>query len=583
MSFLSELKRRNVIRAGVHYLIVTWFVLQSLEVGTSLLELPAWTVPLVLTLLALGLPVALVLSWVFELTPEGFKLESEVADGASITTRTGRKLDVAAATFFVLTLVVIAVDRSLPDAAEQAPEAGRAAAPRLSIAVLPFVNMSSDEENRYFSDGLTEELLNLLAKTPPLQVAARTSAFAFRDSDADIREIARRLNVAHVLEGSVRKSGSAIRVTAQLIDARDGYHVWSETWDRELTDIFAIQDEISAAVVDVLRVELLGEAPRAYATDLRAFELWLEARAEAGRFTRAGLEAAEELATRALAIDPGYADAWYGLSVIYSNMVSQDVMSPASGFEQARAAAARALEIDPGHAKALSSLGWIALYWERDTARAASYMQRALALAPHDPRVLNALATLHSAFGQADEAVEFYGRALAADPLSTPVLANLAQQLMDMDRFDAAAGFIERIEAVQPESYMLTRSRAWMDLSSGRYDAAVTKFEALPGLVGTWGLALAHHGRGDAEASDEALAQLQSMASSGVAVASVHAHRGEIDLAFQSLDQAIRSGSDAAMEIRSIRFLSNAHDDPRWELLLAQLGLSDDDARRIGL
>lgn len=584
MSFFSELKRRNVIRVGILYLVAAWLAMQVADVSTSILDLPDWIGRLIFLLLAMGLPIALVASWIFELTPDGIKLDKNVPAEASVSHTTARKLDVAVTALLIIALLAIGLDRLVPEQAEPADTVSSTeATPHNSIAVMPFVNMSPDANNVYFSDGLSEELLNLLAKIPELRVAARTSAFALRDSNIGIREIGGKLNVAHVLEGSVRKSGSKIRITAQLINANDGYHLWSETWDRDLVDVFAIQDEIAAAVVNVLRLELLGDPPRAYETDVEAFELGLKARAAAARFTREGLEEAQALATEAIAIDPNYADAWYGLSIVYSNMVSQDIMTASDGFSKARAAAMRALEIDPLHARSLSSLGWIAMFWERDMDKAARYMQRALELAPGDPRVLNAYGTLQSAYGRNDQTIEYYGRALSRDPLSVPVLANLALEYMNTGSFEEARALVERIRGVDPESYMLDRSIAWLNMSEGNYEDAIIGFEALPGLMGDWGLALSYYGLGDIDSSDDAIAALGTEVSSLVAVAGAYAHRGENDKAFDFLQRAVESDSDAVMEIRMYPAFSRVHDDPRWQALLEQLGLSDADAERLGL
>ena len=247
----------------------------------------------------------------------------------------------------LLALGGMVADRLIPEEAATVQTAAvdtpAAAGPSAqSIAVLPFVNMSADAANEYFSDGLSEELLNLLAKVPGLQVAARTSTFIFKGSDASIPEIANELHVAHVLEGSVRKSGDNIRVTAQLIKASDGYHLWSETWDRRLTDIFTIQDEIAAAVVSALKVTLLGEIPQARVTDPRTYELYLRSKAAANLSTEEGYEQAALLLNESLAIDPEYAEAWSELGTVQINQTGQGFVPPDIGFQRARASNLRA-------------------------------------------------------------------------------------------------------------------------------------------------------------------------------------------------------------------------------------------------
>ena len=251
-NLFSELKRRNVVRVAVAYLVIGWVLAQIAELVLPTFGAPEWVLKTLIFLFILGLPVALFFSWAYELTAQGVKKTAEVDDDDSITHSTGRKLDFVIIGALVLALGYFAWDKFGGEPAETGESEGLR-----SIAVLPFVNMSADPEQEYFSDGISEELLNVLAKVPGLRVAARTSSFQFKGENRDVAEIARQLRVAHVIEGSVRKSGTRLRITAQLIDAEEGFHIWSETYDRELDDIFAIQDEIAHAIVEAL-VERLG-------------------------------------------------------------------------------------------------------------------------------------------------------------------------------------------------------------------------------------------------------------------------------------------------------------------------------------
>ena len=270
MSFFSELKRRNVFKVAAAYIIVGWLLLQVSDTLVPALHLPEWFHSGVAFLLIIGFPLAVIFAWAFEMTPDGLKREKEVDRSQSITRVTGQKLNNALIGMLVLALGYFVIDKFVLDPrrdaelvqnnqSEKLQEAGADVQGgeefgNKSIAVLPFVNMSDDGANEYFSDGLSEELLNLLAKIPDLKVAARTSSFQFKGKTGDIESIATQLKVANVLEGSVRKSGNQVRITAQLIKADDGYHLWSETYDRTLENIFAVQDEIAAAVVDALKV-----------------------------------------------------------------------------------------------------------------------------------------------------------------------------------------------------------------------------------------------------------------------------------------------------------------------------------------
>ena len=241
MILVSELRRRNVFRMAVLYAVTAWLIMQAAEVVIGLAHLPDWIGPTILGLLAVGFPIALIFSWFYELTPEGISLETDVDRSESMAHVTGRRLDFIVISLLCAAVILFAYDKWWM----RGP-------PEKSIAVLAFTNMSNDPEQEYFSDGISEELLNVLAKIPGLRVAARTSSFQFKDENRDIINIGQQLSVTHVLEGSVRKAGNQLRITAQLIDASNGFHLWSETYDRELANIFALQDEVSAAIVGAL-------------------------------------------------------------------------------------------------------------------------------------------------------------------------------------------------------------------------------------------------------------------------------------------------------------------------------------------
>ncbi len=349
VSFFAELKRRNVFRVGIAYAVAAWLLLQIADVLIDNIGAPDWVFPTLLMVLGIGFPLALILAWAFELTPEGIKRESDVDRAESITPQTGRKLDRAiiviltlAVGYLLLDKLVLNNDRltdesvathedATPEAVGSASGAGPEAPEDNSIAVLPFTNMSADPENEYFSDGLTDTLLHMLAQIQELRVAARTSSFSFKGKDATIVEIAEALNVAHVLEGSVQRAGGQVRVTAQLIRAEDGFHVWSQNYTRPLEDIFAIQDEIAADVANALdssllggdRTRLIGPAT----ANVSAYELYLKGLDEQATFSYGSLNTAEGLFKQALAADPGFIDARIGLARNYLLMHQTGLIS----------------------------------------------------------------------------------------------------------------------------------------------------------------------------------------------------------------------------------------------------------------
>lgn len=446
MSFLGELQRRNVIRMAVAYLVFAWVVMQVLSVIAPILELPPWTQRMVLVLLAVGFVGVVVFSWIYELTPEGIKRESEVDRSRSITGHTARKLDIAVIVLLALSIGLFVYDRVAPRAGEKGEKGSEsfsgaeavattgASSPEndsdpfsaaKSVAVLPFVNMSSDPEQTYFSDGISEELLNALVKLPGLKVAGRTSSFAFRDKTDDLRAIGKALNVNHILEGSVRKQGMRVRITAQLIQAEDGFHVWSETYDREIGDIFALQDEITRQIVEALEVKL-GQAPAPtprVSTD--AYGLYLRARQQMALRGVAGLGEARKLFGQSVALDPGYAPAHAGLArstelewtyTLFLGREAQALGTTADVIRRVRAAADAALALDPRNAEAWSTLGHLTTNAEGDWAAAGEAHDRALALSPNDAEVLN-FAGDYQFWVQDPRAFETESRALALDPL----------------------------------------------------------------------------------------------------------------------------------------------------------------------
>ncbi len=304
MNFLSEIKRRNVLRMALLYGVTAWLIMQVADVVIGLATLPEWSGQAVLGVLAVGFPIALIFAWIYEITPEGVKLEKEVDRSESITHITGRRMDFVVIAVLAAAVIVFAYDKWW-----LGPNDGFRPPPN-SIAVLAFANMSPDADQEFFSDGISEELLSLLAKVPELQVISRTSAFSFKDKDVKLTDVARELNVAHILEGSIRWAGDRLRITAQLIDTQSDSHLWSETYDRTLDDIFVIQDEIAAAVVDKLKVTLLGAAPMVDETDPQAYALYLQARFLSRQGTPENWERAIAMFEQVLAIDPGYAPAW---------------------------------------------------------------------------------------------------------------------------------------------------------------------------------------------------------------------------------------------------------------------------------
>lgn len=468
MSFFNELKRRNVIRVGIAYVIVAWLILQFSDVVLNNIEAPHWVFQVIMLVLGIGLPLALFFAWAFEMTPEGIKKEKDVDRSDSITPVTGQKLNYTIIGLLVLALGyfiwqsefrqdnLAPVQAAAPATSEnipaETPETKSQTAERdPSIAVLPFVNMSADPEQEYFSDGISEEILNVLVRVDGLKVASRTSSFTYKGENLDIPEIARELKVGNIVEGSVRKSGNRVRITAQLIDTRDDRHLWSDTYDRELTDIFAIQDEIANAIVDALKSELnigLGEVKVESATDnLDAYDLYLKAR---GMFiARQNLDIANQLFTQATQLDPEFALAWEGLSA--SHWVSTDWLS-GDGIDHlqlAVAAADKALALDDGLSMPYAVIGqMLSTQPPHNYLSAREKLNMALTNDPKNTTAWLWSGLFYKGIGYADKAITDLQHCLDIDPGYLNCKQHLAQAYLISDENERAMTlFSETIEA----------------------------------------------------------------------------------------------------------------------------------------
>jgi TolB-like protein/Flp pilus assembly protein TadD len=600
-SLFVELRRRNVFKAGAAYLALGWVVVQITATLVPALNLPSSLVPIVTWIGVVGFPFVIMFSWIYELTPEGLRRESEVDRSASITHITSRRLD-----YIIISLLVLAIglfafvnfgprrvepaaasreaqtpavpSASTPSAASAAP-----AANDNSIAVLPFVNMSSDKEQEYFSDGISEELLNLLAKVRTLHVAARTSSFSFKGKEVPIPEIAKTLYVAHVLEGSVRKSGAQVRITAQLIRAADGYHLWSQTYDRKLDDIFAIQDEIAADVVKQLKVTLLGAAPTVRQTDPKAFALYLQARQLGYQRTADALKQSDALLRQTLAIDPRYAPAWDQLADNGIREIQIGVLSNEEGYPQAREAAEQALAIDPDYAPAQAHLGRI-VNDLGDLAGAAQHLERALALDPSDLVVLRYSASLLDSLGRLQQVIVIDEYVVARDPVNVTGLYNLGLGYRRAGRNDEAIARLRTALSLSPgfgaAHYVLGTAL----LLKG--DAAGALAEMEQETSENWrmiGLPMAYHALGRKAESDTALAALITkwQKESPFNIAYVYAFRGDADKAFEWLDKAVQYADPGLSEIRLENLLDRIHEDPRWLPYLRKVGYAPEQLEKI--
>ncbi|HEX5766510.1 MAG TPA: hypothetical protein VFY27_13170, partial [Woeseiaceae bacterium] len=482
MSIFEELKRRNVIRMGIAYAVASWVLLQVVDVISPAIDLPVWVPKLVLLILGIGLIPVLVFAWAFEITPDGLKKEADVDRTNSIASATGRKLNYVITGFLVAAIALLLVDRQMrPDAASAGDtELAAAAAERDgSIAVLPFVNMSSDEEQEFFSDGITEEILNSLASVKELKVAGRTSSFAFKDQNDDLRRIGDSLGVQHILEGSVRKSGDKVRITAQLIQVDNGFHLWSETYDRELTDVFAIQDEIANEILKQLRAQLVGaneSVAETMRTSPEVYELYLRAKQRIYTRDHDEIRTAIEELDSAIRLDGAYAPAYAQRGI--ATILSSDQQYGAIPHQEARRRGKRyideALRLDPESAEAWAGLG---LYHDRDSEAAAEALVKALTINPNLIDASNWLQISLRSSGQMRSSLDILRDIAERDPLYRPAFSN-AMQLFDAFGLDDEADkLLKRIEAFNPDNPALYLARATRYMYAGEMGKGLQQLE----------------------------------------------------------------------------------------------------------
>jgi TolB-like protein/Flp pilus assembly protein TadD len=501
LQLFKELQRRNVFRVTIGYVISSWLLAQVADLVLENIGAPAWVMQTILLVLALGFPVVVFFSWAYEVTAEGIKREADVDRTQSTTQLTGRKLDRAITGVLVIALAYFAYDKFVLSAdreaalvesatqivTEQVASADVPKESNKSIAVLPFVNMSSDPEQEFFSDGISEELLNGLAKIDSLKVAARTSSFSFKGQNRPVGEIAQVLGVAHILEGSVRKSGSQIRITAQLIRVSDGFHMWSETYDRELVNIFAIQDEITEAIVSELRVKLNVQTQIASTTtdDPEAYQEYLQGRYFWNLRTTQNLYLAVDHFERATQLDPSYADAWVGLSEAWVLLPVWEFSDTKASkqFEQARLAAEKALSLNPGSGRAHAVLGemhLLRLEWRESLFN----FELAVKYGPENATTWQWYAGALSVLGKRGMAEEAYQTGMELDPLSRIIGSNAAEFHMVAGQYDAALDRIDQTLAFAPDFLFGWQVKGFIHMARKEFVEARAAFLKISELAG---------------------------------------------------------------------------------------------------
>jgi TolB-like protein/DNA-binding winged helix-turn-helix (wHTH) protein/lipoprotein NlpI len=502
---------------------------------------------------------------------------------------TAKKIALGVALLLVAALVEVIIERAIENTGSDGTDDSflvpdpTVVADR-SIVVLPFVNMSADDEQEYFSDGISEELLNLLARVSDLRVISRSSAFSYKGKNVDIPTIARQLRVTHVLEGSVRMSGDQVRITAQLIDARNDSHLWSETYDRTLDDIFATQDEIAAAIVEQLNIELASDAPSVPVTDPEAYSLLLQANYHGRSITHADLELSNSLYRRALEIDPDYALAWAGLAGNFNNIATNAYMPVDEGFGRAREAANKALAIDPDIAGAHGQLGWISMWHDNDLVAASGHYSAALALDPANLGSIANAAILLKGLGRLNEAIALMEYQVVRDPVNPTGHFNLGLGYLAAGRWEESIASQRTVLQLSPDYVGVHSFIGTALLMLGEPEAALEAMQREPSHpYQLLGLVMAQHALGRSDLSDAALEELIQKYEQGWAynIAYVLAFRNDSDAAFEWLDKAVAYRDPGLADIVAEILFSSLHLDPRWRAFLERIGKSPEELAAI--
>jgi TolB-like protein/tetratricopeptide (TPR) repeat protein len=578
----TELTRRNVLRAIVLYIGAVWALAQGIAQLAPSMGLPEWITRWFLVAAAIGFPFWIAFSWYFELTPQGLKLDRDVAPDASANRKTRRTLDLAIFAVLSIAVVLLLTDRFVRHRAA----GDDAAVPDKSIAVLPLINESGDPGQDYFSDGLAEELISVLAQVPELKVIGRSSSFRFRGKDQeDTAAIGAKLGVATLLEGTVRRNEKQVRIVASLIRASDGSALWSRTYDRELSDVFAMQAEIARSVAGALQATLFGRSlessDKPPSGNLDAYEALLHGRSYAARRNRDDHFRAIDSYREAIRLDPSYSMAYARLANAqqwFADWVATGVERRVAAPE-ARANAEKALAIDPKSAVAMGVLGINEAWSQFDVRKAETTLRKAVALDPGNPEALYQLADVIGCLGRLDESVVMMKKVLAMEPLNAQFHFNMGQFLLGLGRVDEAVAELRQAIDLQPTAAGFRLLLAQAYIKAGRFDEALTAAKAEPDdATRRAATAQAYFAAGNAEAGQPILDEMIRLDADSLPfyIAEVYGIRGDADATFEWVEKAYAARDPGASILYEDPIVVHVlRDDPRFAEFVKKLNLPD--------
>ena len=584
-NFFAELRRRNVYKVAVAYAVVAWLVIQAASIFLPAFNAPQWAMQIVILILVVGFPIALAFSWAFEITPEGIRRESEVATDQSITHHTGRKIVALTIVLAVIATGLLIFQFVRPRSTSTPRQSEAATVSNKSIAVLPFDNLSGDPQNAYFSEGVQDEILTRLAKIAELKVISRTSTQRFKSAPNDLRQIAQQLGVANILEGSVQKANDQVRVNVQLINALTDAHLWADTYDRKLTDIFAVETEIAKTVADMLQAKLTGSEQHVIAArpteNTEAHQLYLKGRFFWNKRTGNDLKKSIDYFEQAIAADPNYALAYAGVADGYVWLPGYTAGTPRDSYPKAKAAAKKALELDDTLAEARTSLAIAIWLYDFDSSQANREFQRAIELNPNYAIAHQQYGNVTlSALGRFDDAIAEGKRAVELDPLSLVINTDLGSNYCYARRYDEAIAQLRKTLEMDAGFYIahIVLSQA-LDAKGAR-DAAIVEYQKArtlnddPSVLGLLGRAYGLSG--NKMEAEKILDQLKKLSQeryvSAYSFALVYLGLGDKEEALRWLEQSYqdRAGSDIGY-IRVDPLLDPLRGDPHFEALAEKI------------
>ena len=562
-NYIEELKRRHVFKSGIAYLIVAWLIAQIASIVLPTFEAPAYIMKILLFLLFIGFPINLVVSWIYDVTPEGIKKTKNLDNKSYLKNSRLNKVIVSS---LVLMIIVIASNLFFKEVL----------IPDKSIAVLAFSDMSPKKDQEYFSDGISEELLNIISKTQDLRVSSRTSSFSYKTKDMTAEAIGKELKVAYLLEGSVRKSGNTLRITAQLIKSSDGAHVWSETYDRDLDDILKIQDEIAAEVSKKLQITL-GFKLADKKVNTEAYTLFLKARHLTHQNSKEAFLKAEEIIKESITIDSNYAPSYSLLANIYDTGSFNFLTMPVTeGIELGTNAAKKAVALDSKYADAYANLASLQMKaWK--FAEADKNIKMALNLEPNSSGIIGSAALMK--FGNIDQAIALIEKAIAKDPVVYGNYYNLGYFNYNAGHLDKADTALDQFIMYNPNSAIAHYVKCMILISRDKAEEALAEAQKEPhAFFNLYARHFAIFALGKHDEADVLLKELEDTygGTEAANMADAYAFRGDIDTAFKWLDKAVEIKDPVLIDGLNYPSFKILHSDARWAQLISKMNLPED-------